>query len=160
MPTHKQKLKDRHSQPEPIVLLRAINVAKSDALQFGWRVFRKSSFAAICLAVEPDLEAVDVQQIDRRLPRDQDVFGIHVSDDQTMFVYGRDGSRDIGRDVNQERPRSSGEFLQSALGAVQRMNLFGLANLFHHEAGDLSVRRVTQRRYRPGRKIEESFITE
>src|SRR5262249_24867039 len=38
--------------------------------------------------------------------------------------------------------------------------LFGLANLFHDEAGDLSVRRVTQRRYRPGREIEESFITE
>src|SRR5262249_36837635 len=83
-----------------------------------------------------------------------------VSDDQAVFVYGRDGSRDIGRNVNQERPRSSGEFLQSALGAVQRMSLFGLADLFHHEADDLSVRRVTQRRYRPGREAEESFITE
>ena len=74
MPAHKQKLEDHHPQSETIVLLRAIYVAEGDALQFRRSVFRKSAFAAVGLALGRDLEAVDVEQVDRGLLRDQDVF--------------------------------------------------------------------------------------
>src|SRR5262245_57526435 len=160
MPAHKEKLEDYHRQSEAIVLLPAINVAESDALQFRRSVFRKSALAAVGLAVGRDLEAVDVEQVDRGLPRDQDVFRVHVADDQAVFVDEGGGPRDVRGDVDQERPRGLGEFLQPALGAVQRVNLLGLADLLHHEADDLSVRRVAQRRYRPGGKIEQPFIAE
>src|SRR5262245_53707985 len=139
MSPHKQKLKDQYRQSETVVLLLAIYFAERHTLQFRRRVFWKSSFAAVSLAVERDLKAVDVQQMDRRPSSDQDVFGIHVAYDQSMFVDGRDGSRDVGSDINQKGPRSFGEFLQPAPRAVQRVNLFGFADLFHHEAGDFSV---------------------
>ena len=73
------------------------------------------------------LEAVDVEQIDRGLTRDQDVFGVYVADDQAVFMYRGDGSRDVGRDVDQKRPRRFRELLQPALGTVQRVNFFGQA---------------------------------
>src|SRR6266508_1096035 len=160
MPAHKEKLEDYDRQPEAIVLLRAIHVAEGDALQFRRSVFRKSSFAAVGLAVGRDLEAVDVEQVDRGLPRDQDVFRVQVADDQAVFVDEGDGPCDVRSDVDQERPRRFGEFLQPALGAVQRVNLLGLADLFHYEADDLSVRSVAQRRDRPGGEIEQPFIAE
>src|SRR5262249_35855835 len=47
-----------------------------------------------------------------------------------------------------------------ALGAVQRVNLLGLADLLHHEADDLPVRSVAQRRDRPRGEIEQPFIAE
>src|SRR5215813_5488312 len=77
-----------------------------------------------------------------------------------MFVNGGDGSRDVGRDVDQKGPRRVWKFLQPALGAVQRVYLFGLADLFHDEAGDRAVWRVAQHINRPGGEIEQSFIAE
>src|SRR5262249_53427327 len=160
VPPHKEKLEDHHRQPEAIVLLPAIHFAERYALQFRRSVFRKPALAAVGLAVGRDLEAVDVQQVDRGLPRHQDVFGVQVADDQPVFVDGGHRPRDVRGDVNQERPRRLWEFLQPALGAVQRVNLLGLADLLHHEADDLSVRSVAQRRDRPGGEIEQPFIAE
>src|SRR6185503_21303515 len=107
-------------QSEAIMFLRAIYVAESDPLQFRRSVLRKSAFAAVGLALGRDLEAVDVKQVDRGLMRDQDVFGVHVADDQAVFMYRGDGPRDVGRDVDQKRPRRFRELLQPALGTVQR----------------------------------------
>src|SRR5262245_37468566 len=77
-----------------------------------------------------------------------------------MFVNGGDGSRNIGRDVDQKGPRRVWKLLQPALGAVQRVYLFGPADLFHDEAGDGAVWRVAQHIDRPGGEIEQPFIAE
>src|SRR5262244_2519999 len=77
-----------------------------------------------------------------------------------MFVNGGDGSRDIGRDVDQKGPRRVRKLLQPALGAVQRVYLFGPADPFHHEPDDGAVWRVAQHINRPGGEIEQSFIAE
>src|SRR5215475_15923450 len=102
MSAHKEKLENQYRQSEAVVFLRAIYLAEGDALQFRRRIFRKSALAAVSLPLGRDLEAVDVQQVDRGLPRDQDAFGVHVADHQAVFVDGGDGSRDVGRDVNQK----------------------------------------------------------
>src|SRR5262249_52921724 len=109
MPAHKQQLEDHHRQPETIVLLPSIYVSERHALQFWRCIFWKPSLTTIGLAFDRNLETVDIEQIDRGLPRDQDVFGIEIAYHQSVFVDGRYRSRDVGRGIDQKRPRSFGE---------------------------------------------------
>src|SRR5262249_16341394 len=147
-------------QSEAVVFLRAIDVAEGHALQFRRSVFRKAAVAAIGPAVNRDLKAVDIEQVDRRLPRDQDVFGIQIADDEAVFVDGGDGAGDVGREVDQKGPGGFWEFLEPALWAVQGVNLFGAADLFHDEAGDFAAGRVAQHVDGPGREVEQPVISE
>src|SRR5262245_19753742 len=160
MPAHKEKLENHHRQSEAVVFLRAIDVSEGHALQLRRSVFRKAAVAAVGPAVNRNLKTVDVEQVDRRLPRDQDVFGIQVADDVAVFVDGGDGASDVGRDVDQKGPGGFGEFLEPALGAVQGVNLFGAADLFHDEAGKVAARRFAQHVDVPGGEVEQSVISE
>src|SRR5262249_32605926 len=146
---HKQQLEDHHRQPETIVLLPSIYVSKRHALQFWRRIFWKPSLTTIGLAFDRNLETVDIEQINRSLMSDQDVFRVQVAYHQSVFVDGHYCSGDIGGNVDQKHPRSFGEFLEPTLRTVERVNLFGLADLLHHEANDISVRSVEQRSDRP-----------
>src|SRR5262245_14108937 len=160
MPSQKEQLEDHDGYTETIMLLRTIHIAEGDALQFGRSVFSEAAVASVGLTINRDLKAVDIEQIDRRLPRDQDVFGIQVADDEAVFVNGGDGASDVGRDVDQKGPGGFWEFLEPALGAVQGVNLFGAADLFHDEAGDLAAGRVEQHVDGPGREVEQPVISE
>src|SRR5262245_46235269 len=160
MPAHKEKLENHHRQSEAVVFLGAIDVSEGHALQLRRSVFRKAGVASVGPAVNRDLKAVDIEQVDRRLPRDQDVFGVQVADDEAVFVNGGDGARDVGRDVDQKGPGGFWEFLEPALGAVQGVNLFGAADLFHDEAGDLAAGRVEQHVDGPAREVEQPVISE
>src|SRR5262245_38196517 len=160
MPSQKEQLEDHDGYTETIMLLRTIHIAEGDALQFGRSVFSEAAVASVGLTINRDLKAVDIEQIDRRHPRDQNVFGIQIADDEIVFVDGGYGARDVGRYVNQKRPGGFWEFLEPAFRAVQGVNLFGAADLFHDEAGDLAARRIAQNIYRPGREIEQPVIAQ
>ena len=107
MPSHKQKKKNHDGEAETVVVCRSNDLSEVFFLEFRRCKRLDADLAGISLSLGGNLKAVAVNQLDRRIRRDQDAAFVDVADDAARGVNGAEGPGCVGASANQKAPVST-----------------------------------------------------
>jgi hypothetical protein len=127
-------MKEQYSESEGIVTLVSYETVKRPALKLWRSVFGKPDMTGKLLPISHDLKAVAINQSDCCLFRYKYASCVDVPNDMSAIVNQFKSARDVDGSMNQKVPSSVREIADSALRAIQQMNLLMLFDLFHYEA--------------------------
>lgn len=154
MAAHEQDLEDQDSQAESVVIHRADHVQRAP-LELRRDVGGDADPAEELPAAGLDLEAVAIDQADRRLPGDQRVAMVDVPYQVPVLVDHGEGPGEVGRGMEQEPPGGVGERAEPALRAVKVVDLLVPGDLRHDQADDLAAGPAMAGVHRPGAYPEQ-----
>ena len=119
MPAHEQQLEDQHRQTEIVVVLRAHRRRQRRSLQLRRREGRDADLARESAGRRRDLEAVAVDQPDRRVLGHQDAAVVDVADDAPVSWTTAKARARLAAARTRKRQSARGNSAAAALRAVE-----------------------------------------
>ena len=102
MPAHVEKMKQKDSETEPIMISGSLKPAEREPLKLRRCEWWHTNIAGIDIRTVPNLERVAVDELHGPVSSDEYVAMIHVSHDYALLMNDCEGSGDLGCNANQE----------------------------------------------------------